>query len=184
MKLPPPIELNGRRLWADGTSEVAPERLSELLFSLTPQQLRVTSITPEVDQLNELIDHPITLPTGESDLFPPEFILPDRYKYLDVVGFCCELGQRIKQDALYEQRVERLGVEIQLFLESGLEPVIKVLAYVLDTMSAKGVVWGVGRGSSCSSYLLYLMGLHEVDPVRYDIPITDFIRQTHGKNRS
>jgi DNA polymerase III alpha subunit len=43
-------------------------------------------------------------------------------------------------------------------------------------MTAKNIVWGVGRGSSCSSYLLYLLGLHEVDVVKYDVDISDFIR--------
>jgi len=50
------------------------------------------------------------------------------------------------------------------------------LIYVLDVMREKKVIWGVGRGSSCSSYLLYLLGLHEVDPVKYDVEFTDFIR--------
>jgi DNA polymerase III alpha subunit len=50
------------------------------------------------------------------------------------------------------------------------------LIYVIDVMTEKNVVWGVGRGSSCSSYLLYLLGLHEVDPVKYEIEISDFLR--------
>jgi len=51
------------------------------------------------------------------------------------------------------------------------------LIYVVDVLNEKNVVWGVGRGSSCSSYLFYLLGLHEVDSVRYDVEITDFLHE-------
>ena len=84
---------------------------------------------------------------------------------------------RIERDDLYEERVERLSSEIWLFKSEKLDEVLRVLIYVVDTMREKNVIWGVGRGSSCSSYLLYLLGLHEVDPVRYQIEVTDFIRQ-------
>jgi DNA polymerase III alpha subunit len=63
-----------------------------------------------------------------------------------------------------------------LFKELELGDVLRCLIYVVDTMKAKRVTWGVGRGSSCSSYLLYLLDLHSVDAVKYDIDITDFIK--------
>jgi DNA polymerase III alpha subunit len=82
----------------------------------------------------------------------------------------------IEKDELYDKRIERLSQEICLFKELELENVLKTLIYVIDVMKDKNIVWGVGRGSSCSSYLLFILGLHEVDPVKYDIEITDFIR--------
>jgi len=38
------------------------------------------------------------------------------------------------------------------------------------------VVWGTGRGSSCASYILYLIGIHQVDSVKYDLDLGEFFR--------
>ncbi len=38
------------------------------------------------------------------------------------------------------------------------------------------VIWGVGRGSSVASYVLYLIGIHKVDSMYYDLPINEFLR--------
>jgi DNA polymerase III alpha subunit len=36
-------------------------------------------------------------------------------------------------------------------------------------------VWGIGRGSSVSSYVLYVLGVHDVDSYAYDLDIGDFL---------
>jgi DNA polymerase III alpha subunit len=66
--------------------------------------------------------------------------------------------------------------ELMLFESHCMLPLLRTLIFIVDRMKAQRVVWGVGRGSSCSSYLLYLIGLHNVDPVKYDVSIRDFIR--------
>ena len=38
------------------------------------------------------------------------------------------------------------------------------------------VIWGVGRGSSVASYVLYLIGIHKIDSMYYDLPINEFLR--------
>ena len=43
-------------------------------------------------------------------------------------------------------------------------------------MRDNGVIWGVGRGSSVASYVLYLIGIHKVDSMYYDLPINEFLR--------
>jgi len=34
----------------------------------------------------------------------------------------------------------------------------------------------VGRGSSVSSYILYLIGIHRVDSLRYGFSISDYLK--------
>jgi DNA polymerase III alpha subunit len=43
-------------------------------------------------------------------------------------------------------------------------------------MRANNIVWGVGRGSSVASYVLFLIGIHKVDSLYYDLPIEEFLR--------
>jgi DNA polymerase III alpha subunit len=43
-------------------------------------------------------------------------------------------------------------------------------------MREKDIVWGVGRGSSVASYVLYLIGVHKIDSLFFDLDIEDFLR--------
>jgi DNA polymerase III alpha subunit len=148
-----------------------------IVKGLPISKLAVTHMTPELKQFNMFSEAKIGVKTDLApDLFPPSWNLPDSYKYLDVDEYLIGLIEKVEQDALYEQRLARFELEINLFSTLNLYPVLRTLIYVLDEFKRQNVVWGVGRGSSCSSYLLYLLGLHDVDPVLYDIAITDFIR--------
>lgn len=180
------LELEGYYLWPDGSISVKPENLSKMMMKvpkLAEQgKLFVTELTAEVDAYNSLVDNPIKLKCELTTNFPPEWCLPEGNKYLDLDEYLVKLAERIKKDHLYEKRLERLAEEIYLFKSLQLDEVLKTLIFVVEEFERQGVVWGVGRGSSCSSYLLYLIGLHEVDPVRYGIEVTDFIREKpHAK---
>lgn len=154
---------------------MAPSDVERWLPIVGAKKLSVTELTPEINEFNELSPHEILVKT---DLTWPEltWTLPDSYKYLDLDGYLVGLSAQVEQDELFEQRLARLHQEIELFKSKGLAPILRVLIYVLDRFRETNTFWGVGRGSSCSSYLLYLMGLHEVDPVRYEIKITDFLK--------
>jgi DNA polymerase III alpha subunit len=54
--------------------------------------------------------------------------------------------------------------------------VLKAMKYLVDTFRENNIVWGVGRGSSVASYALYLIGVHKVDSVKYELPITEFFK--------
>jgi DNA polymerase III alpha subunit len=172
-------KLKTRTLWFDGTTEVTPEELPKLLLEGVPvERLAVTEVTPEVERFNQVSDTKLAtkrdIPAG---LFPPNWSFPDRYKYLDIDEYLVGLADKVERDELYERRLARLAEEIDVFTKLGLHDVLRALIYVVDELTRQQVVWGVGRGSSCSSYLLYLIGLHEVDAVRFDVPLSDFIRE-------
>ena len=177
-----PIVIDDHLLWPDGTISVDPDQVIDYVFRLSSrgiglERLYVTSTTPEITSYNSVSDHKLTVKSGCDLIFPPEWKLPGHYKYnLNLYDYLSGLVDRIEKDDLYEKRVERLAEEIFLFNKLNLQEVLRTLIYVIDVMREKNVIWGVGRGSSCSSYLLYLLGLHEVDPVKYDIEIADFIK--------
>jgi DNA polymerase III alpha subunit len=169
-------QLKDYTLWFDGSIEVDPSKLEEMLLRGVPlERLSVTAVTPEIMALNENSAQPLAIKRENAPL-SFEWALPDEYKYLDVDGYLLSLADLVEHDKLYERRLQRLVQEIELFKELKLENVIRNLAYVINVFNRENVVWGVGRGSSCSSYILFLMGLHEVDPVKYEIDIEDFLR--------
>ena len=67
--------------------------------------------------------------------------------------------------------------ELEWFCQNELRKnIFKTLLYIIDTFKSQNVFWGVGRGSSCASYILYLIDLHLVDSVLYDIPMEEFFK--------
>jgi DNA polymerase III alpha subunit len=169
-------KLKNRKLWYDGKSEVSPEELTNLILSgVSPKNIIVTELTQDVLAYNRISDTPIGTRDQNPLLFDLEWSIPNKYKYIDIEDYLIGLVGNIKQDELYEQRLQRLSEEIILFSQFKLYDILRVLLYIIDEMKNQNIVWGVGRGSSCSSYILYLIGLHEIDVVKYDIPISDFI---------
>jgi len=95
--------------------------------------------------------------------------MPDEYKDMDIAKWILE---QCKSDA----ELQRVGEELLLFQERDLFDLLKYLKYLVDTMRTNGVIWGVGRGSSVASYVLYLIGIHRVDSMYYDLSIHEFLR--------
>lgn len=175
-----PIVVEDHLLWPDGTITVDPDSVISYIFRLSSRdigvdRLYVSSITPDIEAYNDVSDRQLTVKTGCSLNLPPTWKLPEKYSNLDLDDYLLRLIDLVEKDELYDKRIERLATEIFLFKSKKLDDVLRSLIYIIDTMKAENIIWGVGRGSSCSSYLLYLLGLHEVDPVKFDIDIEDFL---------
>jgi len=50
------------------------------------------------------------------------------------------------------------------------------MIYIVDMMRKNNLVWGVGRGSSVASYVLYLIGIHKIDSLKYNLNIEEFLK--------
>ena len=66
--------------------------------------------------------------------------------------------------------------ELLLYQERGMFDLLRFLVYIVDVMREQDIVWGVGRGSSVASYVLYLIGVHKIDSLYYDLDIAEFLR--------
>lgn len=164
--------LDNRVLFYDGTSVIEPTEVpNALLDGVNISDIVVTKLTDEIIELNKLLLNPIQEKTtcNKLDL---SWHIPLKYKSLDLQTYFFE-----KCKLLSIEYLERVAIELVLFEEFGLNDLLKTLIYLIDEFKSMNVVWGVGRGSSCSSLLLYLIDLHMIDPIKYNIEITDFIRE-------
>ena len=55
-------------------------------------------------------------------------------------------------------------------------PVLRHLAWIVYHLRKMEIVWGVGRGSSVSSLLLYLIGINRIDPMKFGLDISEFLK--------
>lgn len=164
--------LDNRVLFFDGTSVIEPTEVpNALLDGIDISNIAVTKLTDEIINLNKLLPTPIQEKTHCNPL-DLSWNIPDQYKQLDLEYYFFE-----KCKGLSIEYLERVAIELVLFEEYGLNDLLKTLIFLIDEFKNMNIVWGIGRGSSCSSLLLYLIDLHMIDPIKYNIEITDFLRE-------
>jgi len=95
--------------------------------------------------------------------------IPDSYKHMDIAAHV--LGQCDSQAEL-----QRCGQELLLYQERGLFDLLRYLKYLVDVMQEHAIIWGVGRGSSVASFVLYKLGVHRIDSLYYNLDISEFLR--------
>jgi DNA polymerase III alpha subunit len=95
--------------------------------------------------------------------------MPEEYKQFDIAEYLLNLCNT-------QQELQRVGKELLLFQERNLFDLLRYLKYLVDVMTKNHVIWGVGRGSSVSSYVLYKMGVHQIDSMFYDLDASEFLR--------
>jgi len=137
--------------------------------------------TVDLEQLITLVERPEALLLWgfphNSDIAVPEFHLtqqnswhmPAEYKQLDIAAHILGLCNS-------EVELQRCGEELLLYQERNLFDLLRYLKYLVDVMIAHRIIWGVGRGSSVSSYVLYKLGVHRIDSMFYDLEPEEFLR--------
>lgn len=164
-------------LYEDGSIEVDPSFVASMIMKGIPvEKIFVTKLNDEVEQFNKFSSTKLRMKES-LDPFSFAWTLPEHYKYMNVDEYLLNLADSIERDSLFDKRLQRLAKEIELFKRHKLEDVLRVIIFIVDEFKKRNVVWGVGRGSSCSSYILFLIGLHDIDPVLYEIEIEDFLRE-------
>ena len=108
-----------------------------------------------------------------------EWFMPDEYKELDIKVWLLEkLQEELQSDphSVYTEFLPRVNEELQAFTERGMIPLLRYMIYLVDFMRENDIVWGVGRGSSVASYVLYLIGVHRIDSIQFDLDWKEFLR--------
>jgi len=95
--------------------------------------------------------------------------MPDEYKTLDIAEYLLGL-------CTTDEQLQRVGQELLLYQQKDLFNLLRYLKYLVDTMKQYGVIWGVGRGSSVASYVLYLLQVHRIDSIYYELDPEEFLR--------
>jgi DNA polymerase III alpha subunit len=75
-----------------------------------------------------------------------------------------------------EAELQRAGDELIKFQERNMFILLQYLKYLVDTMRKNNVVWGVGRGSSVASFVLFLIGVHRINSLYYDLSVDEFLK--------
>ena len=98
-----------------------------------------------------------------------EWFMPDEYKNMDIFSW-------LEQRTNTLEEIERVEEEFKEFEERNMLEVLCYMVYLVDFMRENNIVWGVGRGSSVASYILYLIGVHRINSIQYGLDWREFLR--------
>jgi DNA polymerase III alpha subunit len=87
-----------------------------------------------------------------------------------------DIAQFVLDQCTTDAELQRAGKELLMFQERDMFVLLKYLKYLVDTMRQNNIVWGVGRGSSVASFVLFLLGVHRINSLYYDLSIEEFLK--------
>jgi DNA polymerase III alpha subunit len=154
--------------------------IEQLMYSgaFDPEKIVVDSNT-DIDQFNQQLEEntglklkiyqPINASKEDFDsVLQSDWHMPNEYKGMDIEEFL--VNQCPKEN------YQRLIDELQEFRSRNMLDLLRWLKYFVDTCRKNNIVWGVGRGSSVASYVLYLIGVHKIDSIKYKLDWQEFLR--------
>ena len=98
-----------------------------------------------------------------------EWHIPTEYLDMDIEQHVTGLARNLQDQ-------QRVSWELEQFRARNLLPVLRTIKYLIDVMKQNNIIWGVGRGSSVSSLVLYLMGVHRIDPIKWNLDAAEFFK--------
>ena len=169
------IDLGNRWIADDGTVVLRQAALEQLLFRGDDIDQLVVEPTDDVElyhQSNLLLDSKYGEPIpydNNINKFNVVWFTPEPWASIDVEQLLDSRCQNLAE-------LDRCHTEMVLFRDRQMIPILRQLLYMIDTWRAAGVVWGIGRGSSVSSFVLYLIGINRINPMQFNLNVKDFFK--------
>lgn len=154
------------QLYKDPASDIAEIRITNGAAQIFNQAIHALFLE------DPIIRHPASRATSpaEFDQINQEtWHMPAEYRTLDVYSYVISL-------CVTQDEVTRAFEELEQFDARNMMPLLQYMKYLVDTMRKHKIVWGVGRGSSVSSFVLYKIGIHRIDSLRYNLDWREFLR--------
>lgn len=139
---------------------------------LVDESVAIEEAIQFVDRMPEFIKY-VSDNKTQMNLFDAEqqatWHMPQQYKDLDIAQYILSLCET-------EAELQRCGEELLLYQERDLFNLLRYLKYLIDIMTENCVIWGVGRGSSTASYVLYKLRVHRINSMFYKLDVKEFLR--------
>jgi hypothetical protein len=135
----------------------------------------------DLEKLAQALDNPKLLATWQyptdqtisvaefDSMQQSQWSMPSNYRDMDIAEHVLSLCHS-------QEELQRCGEELLMFQERNLFDLLRYLKYFVDTMQENRMIWGVGRGSSVASYVLYKLGIHRINSMFYDLDPREFLR--------
>ena len=155
----------------DDSAPLHPRTLKEILYEykgIYGDSIDWISAIKNIPRVVDLVDF-YTIPKAEQ--------LKVISNGADILRNLCESGlkKRNVDDDIYRHRMER---ELELISKKDFVDYFLIVQDMVSWAKSNGVFVGPSRGSSAGSLVCYLIGITEVDPLRYGLFLERFIDET------
>lgn len=144
------------------------DELQDMIVDNTVDFARMPDILDTVPNLLQQQFHNCSVPEFHKQQ-QSNWRMPNEYKKLDIAELVLSL-------CTTEAELQRCGAELLLYQEHNLFDLLRYLKYLVDVMTQHQIIWGVGRGSSVASHVLYKLGVHRIDSLYYNLDVREFLR--------
>lgn len=161
----------------DLIQEIYKGNLDKLTFAKVSQNdLDYISYLEFIEE-NNLLDWPCPEPYLEINKSQKEYdsslqskwFVPDNINNFNIEEYLYSL-------CISSEEKDRVILELDLYKKYNMIPLLRFLKYLVDVMRENNILWGVGRGSSVASYCLYLLGVHKINSIKYELDIREFLK--------
>lgn len=158
-----------RILLEDGTSVVGVDDLALRILKKEPIENIKVLDGFDTDSFKKIFGDDLSI----SETYTPTVVPPSH-------GDCPEsfdmLMARILESDRFnscDEYVARVEMELSFFETTKNIEFLLGVSDLIEQFRTSGVVWGVGRGSACASLVLYILHVHDIDPIQYDISFSE-----------
>lgn len=171
-----------RVLLMNGISLTTPEHMASLVFESgeIPDYLKLEDCQ-DSEAFFTIYDRDIGYEITDEDLIGPGPSDGDDVTLDEVFDLIANNSDRYVPS---DEADLRIVEELTFFEESGNLVMLVRCWELIQRLLADGVVVGVGRGSACASYVLFLLGVHDVDPIKYDISFSELSKEVKSEFES
>ena len=138
-----------------------------VLEDATKYKTATKDLYSELAQVQQYVESNLTVEEFDKQK-QQNWYMPKEYKDFDIAKWLLDQCSN-------DEELQRAGKELLVFQERGLMMLLNYMKYLVDTMRSNNIVWGVGRGSSVGSFVLYKIGINRINPIYYRLDFEDFL---------
>lgn len=138
-----------------------------VLEDATKYKTATKDLYSELAQVQQYVESGLTVEEFDKQK-QQNWYMPKEYKDFDIAKWLLDQCSN-------DEELQRAGKELLVFQERGLMMLLNYMKYLVDTMRSNNIVWGVGRGSSVGSFVLYKIGINRINPIYYRLDFEDFL---------
>jgi len=105
----------------------------------------------------------------------PEYKVPEGYTLDSYLEEQCEQRLTTRYPEPDQRVKDRLKYELGVIKQTGFSGYFLIVADVIQHAKDKGIPVGPGRGSAAGSLVAYVMGITDLDPLKYDLLFERFL---------
>ena len=110
-----------------------------------------------------------------SEMHMPDFQVPEGYDTNSYFDFLCAEGLKKRYPEPDQKVLERLKFESEMLRKMGYVEYFLIVWDFINYAKQNDIFVGPGRGSAAGSIVSYLLGITDIDPLKYDLLFERFL---------